>query len=195
MPDGSPPAPPALPSLHERYNELLRTGYDKAYRLALSRVGNPEDAAELVQEAFLRLYVAQSWLGPETRLMAYLGATIVTRAKDLHRRRFRQSAALALNTTVVPLALFQGSNMTKELTGLEKQLEEALATLTQRQRDVLMLTVIEHYEYAEVAEFLGLTVSQVRNAHHRGRLKLKEHPELKALLPDEDEDDEDPNGA
>ena len=71
---------------------------------------------------------------------------------------------------------------------LSDLLSEALTTLDEETRGLLLLCVVEGVPYAEVAEAYGIAVGTVKSRVHRARAKLVDL--LGDVLDDEDEDDD-----
>lgn len=137
---------------------LLRYGY--------VLTGNPHDAADLMQEALLRLrgvWARVAYEAPE----AYARTTMARQHISIWRRRRRERLVSA-----VPDHAAQD----EELTRVESQhgLWQLLATLPRRQRAVLVLRYYESLTDEEIAHVLGISRGTVRSQASRALEKLRD---------------------
>lgn len=140
----------------ERGDALLRYGYVLA--------GNQHDAADLVQEALLRLRAA--W--PRLRLKESPESYVRTTMARLHlsARRLRRRELLAWD-------LPEGAHQDTLPSGDERTLWLALVDLPRKQRAVLVLRYYEQLTDAEIAVTLGISRGTVRSQASRALDKLR----------------------
>jgi RNA polymerase sigma-70 factor (ECF subfamily) len=134
----------------------------RRYARALTR--DPDIADDLVQDTLVRALRSKSLFhGGEIRSWLY---TILT---NLNRNRLR---SLARRPALSPL----DDNDAPDLAGPEsggRDIERALATLAEDQRNALLLVVLEGLSYREVAEVQGVAVGTVMSRLARARLQIK----------------------
>ncbi|MEM6769725.1 MAG: RNA polymerase sigma factor [Bacteroidota bacterium] len=140
----------------------------------LYRCGNADQAADLVQEAFLRLWKncgkvipakAAAWL---YRVGENLFFKQVERAKVAQKYVWHQEG-LTSKVTSPQDALEEAE--------FEQQLEEALAGLPEGAREVFLLNRIDGLKYREIAELLNISQKAVEKRMHRALVTLRElHP-------------------
>jgi len=142
-----------------------------AYLVALSITGNPEDAEDVSQEAFL---VALKRLG-DCRDVERFGGWFLTivrnRARNLLRReRLRRSEELTPEISPGP------GGPAEDLKRLEirEQLENGLVGLSEVRREVLLLHDLEGWKHREIAERLGIPDGTVRSHLHFARKHLRD---------------------
>ena len=156
-----------------------RPAVSKAYRL----LGNSEDAAEVVQEAFLRAYRALARLKEPSRFGPWM-MRIVSNL-SLNARRSRKSAqTLTLEEERGTDGLTSGEGEPvvasfgpeAEAQGHEMQrvLDDALATLPEKQRLSLVLFSIEGWAQKDIAEFLECSIENVKWNVFQARKRLRE---------------------
>src|SRR5438067_8116017 len=137
---------------------LYRDQYDPIVRLAALLVDRPEVAEEIVQDAFAIAF--ERWDHMDAPI-AYVRTVVVNRCRDVLRRR-RVAAAAAFGrpqeSTEPPADL----------------LHDALATLSPRQRAVLVLRFYEDLSNDEVARLLKMRPGTVKSLVHRGLSTLRE---------------------
>ncbi|EXG81155.1 SigE family RNA polymerase sigma factor [Cryptosporangium arvum] len=146
--------------VNERSRSLLRYGYVLA--------GDPHTAADLVQEALLRLRTAWARGKGREHPEAYARVTMAR----LHiswwrRRRGEQLIALVPDRTTWD----PGLRRVEDDTGLWSALE----VLGRRQRAVIVLRYYEGLDDDEIAEILGITRVTVRSQALRGLRRLRSH--------------------
>ena len=134
----------------------------RRYARALTR--DAETADDLVQDTLVRALRSEHLFhGGEVRSWLY---TILT---NLNRNRLR---SLARRPTISPLE----DNDAPDLAGPEagaRDIERALATLVEDQRNALLLVVLEGLTYREVAEVQGVPIGTVMSRLARARAQIK----------------------
>jgi RNA polymerase sigma factor (sigma-70 family) len=149
----------------EDYNDCVKLYADGLYRFMLKSTRSVEDARDLVQSSFEKLWEHRKEVNA-LKSKAYLFTIGYHKMIDLNRKNsrleFRESMPEQLETTRV------NSQRLKEI------LEKALNRLNERQRSLVLLKDYEGYSYEEIAEITGLNISQVKVTLHRARLILKE---------------------
>ncbi|MEU4233670.1 SigE family RNA polymerase sigma factor [Nonomuraea sp. NPDC026600] len=140
----------------ERADALLRYGY------LLS--GNPHDAADLTQEALIRLHRAWPRVRQKQAPESYTRMIMARLHISIWRRRRRERLDWALPETaqfdVLP-------------SGVEEDLWQALGALPRKQRAVLVLRYYEDLTDAEIADVLGVSRGTVRSHASLGLAKLR----------------------
>lgn len=135
---------------------LLRYGY------VLS--GNPDDAADLVQEALLKLSDTWRRVRNKDNPEAYVRTIMARQHISWWRRRRREHL-----TDDVP----EGSYTDRHATG---ELWRELATLPRKQRTVLVLRYFEDLPDQEIADILGISCGTVRSQAFRALQTLRVRP-------------------
>ena len=134
----------------------------RRYARALTR--DSDIADDLVQDTLVRALRSEHLFhGGEVRSWLY---TILT---NLNRNRLR---SLARRPTLSPLE----DNDAPDLAGPEaggRDIERALATLVEDQRNALLLVVLEGLTYREVAEVQGVPIGTVMSRLARARVQIK----------------------
>jgi RNA polymerase sigma-70 factor (ECF subfamily) len=159
-------------SRSEILGELFDAHQPRLYRLARRLVGDPDEARDLVQEAFLRLawHPGIDKVGTE-RGEAWLVRVLVNLCRDRQRReRVRRSHLVAVSR----------AGARDETDGAARAIEAratvqaALLRLPARRRAVIVLHELEERDTAEIAKILGLARVTVRWHLHAGRRQLRE---------------------
>jgi RNA polymerase sigma factor (sigma-70 family) len=149
----------------EDYNDCVKLYADGLYRFMLKSIRQVEDARDLVQSSFEKLWEHRGQVDQQ-KSKSYLFTIAYHKMIDLNRRNSRME--FRENLPDLTAAPERNSPRIKEV------MERALARLSDRQRSLVLLKDYEGYSYEEIAEITGLTGSQVKITLHRARLQLKE---------------------
>ena len=147
------------------YNECVKTYADNVYRFILKNLRHEEDARDVVQTAFEKMWRNREEIDP-VKCKSYLFTVAYHQMID-HIRKVKR---IQLTDE-----FSEGSRIQhKPENGLKKILEEALSRLSDTQRSLVLLKDYEGYSYEEIGTITGLNPSQVKVYLHRARVQLKE---------------------
>jgi RNA polymerase sigma-70 factor (ECF subfamily) len=148
------------------YNESVLLYADNVYRFIVKNLRHTEDAEDIVQSAFEKLWIHKDSVEP-LKAKSYL----FTVAYHLLIDHTRKAKRISLQES------FENDSQTayQENKALKKVLHDALATLSETQRSLVLLKDYEGYSYEEIGEITKLTTDQVRVYLHRARLKLRSY--------------------
>jgi len=148
------------------YNESVLLYADNVYRFIVKNLRHTEDAEDIVQSAFEKLWIHKDSVEP-LKAKSYL----FTVAYHLLIDHTRKAKRITLQES------FENDTQTayQENKALKKVLHDALATLNEMQRSLVLLKDYEGYSYEEIGEITKLTTDQVRVYLHRARLKLRNY--------------------
>lgn len=153
--------------------------YGKAtYNFALRLTRNEADAADLTQEAFIRVYRAWRSFAPGTSFLSWVYRIVTNLYRDeLRRRKGRYQEEIPEDNApqdfggVLPLAVEPVDEYVEQQ--MSEPVARALDELSPDQRAVLVLADIEEYSYQEIAEIVGCSIGTVRSRLHRARNQLR----------------------
>lgn len=160
----------------DAFAELVARHQDALYTMALRLLGRPEDAADVVQETFLRAYVNL----PRLRGLAVRGwlfRVAVNAARDVQRRAVRRPTAPLEDAqgNIIDLpdpAL--GPDATAEARERSAVLREALLALPEDFRQAVVLRDVNDLAYEEIAAVLRVPLGTVKSRISRARALLAE---------------------
>jgi RNA polymerase sigma-70 factor, ECF subfamily len=156
------------------FDVLVRRHTPRLYRVALRVVGEPADAEDVVQDAWIA-----AWRGlPGYRSEAAPGTwlyRVVTNAALAHLRRRRPAVGLDQADSPDMVDPGPGPEDAAEAAEDAAAVHRALARLDPGQRAAVVLREFEGLSYEEVAEVLDTTVASVRSRLHRARGTLLRH--------------------
>lgn len=143
--------------------------YGKAtYNFAHRLTRNEADAADLTQEAFIRVYRAWRSFKPGTSFLSWI-YRIVT---NLHRDELRRRKGRFYQEEEIPEQAVQPIEEYVERQ-LSEPVSRALADLAAEQRQIVLLADIEGFSYQEIGKIVGCSVGTVRSRLHRARGQLR----------------------
>lgn len=146
------------------YNDCVRNYADNVYRFILKNLKHPEDARDVVQTAFEKMWRSRQEVDA-AKSKSYLFTVAYHQMID-HLRKVKR--------IVLKEEFSETANVVnKPAHNLKKVLEEALNTLSETQRSLVLLKDYEGYSYEEIGSITGLSESQVKVYLHRARVQLK----------------------
>ncbi|MFM2015821.1 MAG: hypothetical protein RIQ51_1311, partial [Bacteroidota bacterium] len=146
------------------YNDCVDNFADGVYRFIVKNIRHTEDAQDIVQSAFEKLWVNRAQVLPE-KAKSYLFTVAYHQMID-HIRKSNKMP-LAEETSIPHQPINQAQAELKQL------LMRAVNQLNPTQKSLVLLKDYEGYSYQEIAEIMNLSDSQVKVYLHRARLILK----------------------
>ncbi len=178
---------------HAALTELVLSQQHYVFSIAMSVLKNPDDAADLTQEAFIRLVRSLHQYNGESRFTTWLYRLVVNLCRDELRRRGRQvpilhSVATAESDEFDPLSLVADDDRWVDPAGVNdtqetrRQVRAALAQLEEQYRLVLTLYYFEDMKYTDIADVLDMPLNTVKSHIRRGKERLaallsEQHPQ------------------
>jgi RNA polymerase sigma factor (sigma-70 family) len=150
----------------KEYNECVSTYADNVYRFILKNLRHEEDARDIVQTAFEKMWRNRSEVDA-LRSKSYLFTVAYHQMID-HIRKVKRIHLKDEFNENSKVQNQPGNN-------LKKILEEALGRLSETQRSLVLLKDYEGYTYEEIGRITGLNESQVKVYLHRARVQLKDY--------------------
>ncbi len=148
------------------YNECVTTYADNVYRFIVKNLRHEEDARDVVQTAFEKMWRNRSEVDAaksKSYLFTVAYHQMIDHIRKVKRIQLREEFSEETRVQHQPV------------NNLKKVLEEALSKLSETQRSLVMLKDYEGYSYAEIGQIMGLNESQVKVYLHRARLQLREY--------------------
>jgi RNA polymerase sigma-70 factor, ECF subfamily len=163
------PAAPVARALD--FEALFRQHYRPITRSLALAFGSAEDAADAVQEAFLRAYGRWDRIGRYDDPVAWIRHIAINRLRDGFRSRTRARKALA---RLAPMAQRDAEPVVDEGAPVDPEvLARRLGSLSREQRLALSLFSVEDLSVAEVAASMGISTGAVKFHLHQAREALR----------------------
>jgi RNA polymerase sigma-70 factor (ECF subfamily) len=153
------------------FEEILERHERMVLSLAMSITGNREAAEDLAQEVFLRLFRQLPTYRPEAKISTWLYRVTLNLGSNYRRKAARESAVEIDPETLPARETPEGLLLRGET---ERELQEALAKLPRREREVFLLRGLRRLSVAEVAEILGVREGTVKATYFHAVEKVRE---------------------
>ncbi|HEY9631769.1 MAG TPA: sigma-70 family RNA polymerase sigma factor [Coleofasciculaceae cyanobacterium] len=158
----------ALGILYDRYGRLV-------YGLALHILKNPQEAEDLTQEIFLALWRSNTYNPDRGSLSSFLTTMTRSRAIDKLRSRgtnlkFLDRWRRTMTSETLSTTPFEQASYAER----SEQVRDALAQLSENQRQVLEMVYYQGLSQSEIAQQLNLPLGTVKTRSRLGLLKLKQ---------------------
>lgn len=165
------------------FRELLESHRDRVFNITYRMLGNRAEAEDVAQEVFIAVFKTIDQFREESKFSTWLYRVTVNHCKNrikyLARRHDRdrdeldetsQQANGAVNGAPVRAAQPDRALASAQM---EKLLQEAIASLDEDQREVIILRDVEDLSIEEICEITKLPDGTVKSRLHRARLVLR----------------------
>ena len=165
------------------FEALVRAFQHRLFAFAFALCGNPADAEEVAQDAFVRAHRALRRYEPERVRALSLNAWLHRVALNAFRNRVRRRRArvVPLDSTLELADRTPGPDR-QALGRLElAQLAADVSRLPENQRTAVVLRCVQGLSYAEAASLVGQPEGTLRSNVHRGLVALRRRRELREV--------------
>jgi RNA polymerase sigma-70 factor (ECF subfamily) len=165
------------------FRELVDRSHETVFRLAAALTGDRDEAADVVQETYIRAWEEIGGLRDGAAVTGWLARIARNVAHDRRRgfwSRLRAPLSPAHEDRAGRERAAPGADATLEEAERARGVREAMARLPEKHRVVLALREIEGMTYEEVAAALGVPVGTVESRLHRARRALAKRLERAA---------------
>ena len=184
-----PPSPEHEAELILRAQQGERSAFDglvalyqhRTYQFALRLCGNPDDAADLVADTFIRAFRAIRSFRSDAALSTWLFKILSNVYLDMsrrerHRRHVSLEASLDLGDSEVHRQIADSGSDPQELAVISEQSRALLKAIRELPHDQRLMVLMYHTEgksYEEIAEAVGHPIGTVKSRLHRARMNLR----------------------
>jgi RNA polymerase sigma-70 factor (ECF subfamily) len=166
------------------FEELVARFQHRLVAVMHHLVGNLEEAEDLAQEVFLRVYRARHKYRPRSKFATWLFTIANNLALNSLRAKQRKPAAQLRLSESGPLGPRPAEQMVRDpgsgpMQRIQREelaalIRQALDGLNERQRVAVVLNKFEDMNYAEIAKVMNLTVKAVKSLLSRARMNLRD---------------------
>ncbi|MBQ4629075.1 MAG: sigma-70 family RNA polymerase sigma factor [Clostridia bacterium] len=165
----------------QAFEAFIRENQTRVYRIALSLVHNPQDAEDIAQETFVKVYMSISSFNGQSAITTWMYRIVYNLAVDFlkkHGKRAKVTKTLDDPEDPELLILSDESFLPEEAfekKQMKRDLYEALKTLPDEQRELIELKDIHGFSYEEIVAMTSLKEGTLKSRLNRGRLALKNY--------------------
>lgn len=165
----------------DAFEDIVRAYEKNVYNIALRLCGDREDALDIAQESFLKVYRSLHLFRGEGRFSVWLYRIVSNTALDYLRARSRRAEdSLTVEDAdgessereIADLSAAPEALLERKLT--RQAVQRCLLRLPEDQRKILLLREIEGFSYEEIGRILSLESGTVKSRIFRARKKLCE---------------------
>lgn len=162
----------------EQYAVLMQR-YEAPLDRYIRRLGvrDLEDRQDVLQNIFIKAYRNLNQFDQQLKFSSWIYRIAHNEAVSWHRRRVVRPEGHLTNDSETVLAFLEGVGESPDQKTRERlnaaALSQALASLPQKYRDVIVLRFFEHKEYDEISDILRIPTGTVGTLLHRGKARLR----------------------
>ena len=159
----------------EAWNQIVRTHWRKVFNLAYKFVGRHDEAEDLAQDVFLKIFKALHTFDRRAYFKTWLISISRNLCIDHYRsvRKERETMARDVDASMLTPPSRDRSPLGElEQVDLRRRIKEALAELPPTLREAVVLRDLQEFSYQEIATQLRLPEGTVKSRINRGRLEL-----------------------
>ena len=159
----------------EACEELVKLYQKKIFIFAYGFFPNREDALEIVQETFMRIFAKIDGYLPEHSLAGWIYRLTHNICIDYYRK-FAKKNALENNFADIPekqLAVADNCQADLESRQMSDAIDRAAEKLSVKQKSVFTLKYRQGMKLQQVAEVMDISLGTVKTLHHRALHKIR----------------------
>jgi len=165
----------ALGGEQAAFASLMEQHRNGVYRLVLTQTGDPDEAVDITQEAFIAAFAALDRYDAERPFKVWISRIAINKCRDWARRRavrrfFTFATPIEEAYEIADLAATPEEQLSQSRE--QEKLIAAIAQLPPKLKEVLILRTIEEFSQNEVAQTLGITSKAVEMRLYRARNML-----------------------
>jgi RNA polymerase sigma-70 factor (ECF subfamily) len=163
---------------HAAWETIVRLHHQRIYNLAYRFTGRFDEAEDLVQEIFLKVYRSLALYRPESGALITWIAWVGRNHLIDHYRRFKtersktDSLEVEYERAEENPARYADPAEALEQRELSERVHRALRRISDDLREAVVLRDLEGFTYEEIADILNVPVGTVKSRINRGRLEL-----------------------
>ena len=154
------------------FNEIVKDYSERVYWHVRRFVNNHEDADDLVQEIFLKIWTARPSFRGEAQLCTWIWRIATNETLNWIRRE-KVRAALRFTSIDAEMERRIDSDPFFDGDAADRALSKAVAKLPEKQRQVFILRYYDELPYEQMSEVLGTSVGALKASYHIAQEKVR----------------------
>ncbi|PWA11939.1 RNA polymerase subunit sigma-70 [Pueribacillus theae] len=156
----------------QAYAHIINKYKNQLYATILRMTKHPQDAQDLVQEAFIKVYQQLGKYDETGKFSSWIYRVAINHCMDEFRKKRYKVKQVEINEGHIlhsnhPEVIF----LKKEKS---RQLERLLSSLPQEERMIILLRYVNELSYSDISELIDVPLSTVRNKLHRAKKKMRD---------------------
>lgn len=157
------------------FRKFIDVSADGIYAIALKITADEEDARDIVQESFIRIWEKRRVLREEGSLMPFLKKITVNKCFDHLRKKKNHNAGQAGPDLLNSLASGEQADHDLQNEELFSLLRSLGSVLSPKQKVVFTMVELEQMSHDEVADITGMTKNSIKSNLRHARKKLEDY--------------------
>src|SRR5438874_9841127 len=166
----------------EAFEQLVRRKTSKVYSLCYRIIGNAEDAKDISQLVFIKLWENLEKYDPAYAFDTWLYRMVTNVAIDFMRNKQSRENAVNSNLRLVKTASDAEQSVVVQHKEIENVFNEVSSVLSPKQKTIFVMNQMEDLPSSEIAKILGCRESTVRNHLFNARKLMQQ--QLKKRFPE-----------
>jgi RNA polymerase sigma-70 factor, ECF subfamily len=176
------------------FNQLIERHYNKAFQIAYGILRSSEDAQEVIQDSFAKMYRVLDEFRGDSLFTTWMYRIVTNYAKNRYRWNKRRGSKQNFSINA-PVPGHESSDLALDLPGkemnplrsssfneLEMGVYKHLDAIPPLYREVLILRNLEGYSYEDIAKVLDCKIGTVKSRIARGREELRQRLKNENLI-------------
>lgn len=161
-----------MESLEQVFNGIVKDFSERLYWHVRRMVNSHEDADDLLQDIFLKIWTALPSFRGEAQLYTWVWR-IATNETLNHLRKERVRAALRMQSVDAEMERRIEADPFFNGTAAQRELAKSLAKLPEKQRQVFVMRWWDELSYEEISAITGTSVGALKASYHIAQEKIK----------------------
>ncbi len=156
------------------FNQLVLKYKRDVFKLILKMIRNVEDAKDLSQEVFVKVYRNMKGFKGESSFKTWLLRIAINSCINFNRKK-KLSSFISFFDMAKPLAAGNSPSKEMEKEKLQKDIDQAILRLPEKQKQVFVLRHYQNLSHSQIAEVTGKTEGGVKSNYFQAVKKLKKY--------------------
>ena len=166
---------------HEKaFNGIVDAYSERLYWHIRRFLYNHEDADDLLQEIFMKIWAALPSFRRDAQLFTWLYRIATNEViNHLRKQKFRAMVSFESVSAIIERKIDEDPHFAGDM--LQRELHKAIQRLPDKQRFVFCMRYFDEMKYEDISEITGTSVGALKASYHHAYAKIKE--EMQKLIP------------